>query len=276
MLAKVKSGARPIARKFARLVSIIDARAPAIVAFSGGVDSSFLAYVASTMDDKTVCITASSETYTPAELQRAKRFAKKHGLRHVIVRTRELDDPKFRSNPKDRCYHCKREMLGVLEKMAKKMGYASILIGETASDADDYRPGHRAVIEAGAATPIADAGLTKDDVRELSRLFRLDTWDVPANACLASRLAYGEKITPEKLKAVAKAEKLLKDAGYQVVRVRAHGPTARVELGKDEKVDLAALRRIAKKIKALGFTYITLDLEGYRSGSMDETLGKEW
>ncbi|MBI5001352.1 MAG: ATP-dependent sacrificial sulfur transferase LarE [Euryarchaeota archaeon] len=275
LLSKVKKGAPSLVRKFSRLVSIIEARSPSIVAFSGGVDSSLLAYVASTVDGKTVCMTASSETYTPAELQKAKEFAKEHGLRHIIVKTRELDDPKFRSNPKDRCYHCKREMLAVLNERAKELRCNAILIGETASDASDYRPGHRAVVEAGAAMPLAEADLTKDDVRELSMLFGLDTWDLPANACLASRFAYGEKITPDRLRAIAKAEQLLKDAGYKIVRVRAHGRTARVELGRDEEVDLASLRRIAKKIRALGFAYITLDLEGYRSGSMNETLGKK-
>jgi len=256
--------------KFTRLADILRDTSPAIVAFSGGADSSLLAYVASAVDKKNMCVTAVSETYTPDELASAEEFAREHGLRHARVTSMELKNPLFKANPRDRCYHCKKAMLEEMDRLATENGCKAVLYGETMSDMRDFRPGRKAMKEAGARSPLAEAGLTKDDVRKISKALGLDTWNRPSNACLASRIEYGMELTPELFAKVAEAESLLRKEGCQQVRVRVHGSLARIELGEGCKVSQKRLATIAKKIKRLGFSHVALDLEGYRSGSMND------
>jgi uncharacterized protein len=266
----VAKRAPSISGKLARLVEILRDASPSIVAFSGGADSSLLAYVASAIDPNAVCVTAVSETYTPDELASAEEFAREHGLTHIRVTTLELKNPKFRSNPRDRCYHCKKAMLEELDRLATENGCKAVLYGETMSDMRDFRPGRKAMKEAGARSPLAEAGLSKDEVRKLSKAMGLKTWDRPSNACLASRIEYGMELTPELFAKVAEAESLLRKAGCAQVRVRVHGSLARIELGEGCKISQKKLAVIAKKIKGLGFSHVALDLEGYRSGSMND------
>ncbi|MFH0815764.1 MAG: ATP-dependent sacrificial sulfur transferase LarE [Methanobacteriota archaeon] len=266
----VSKRAPGLAGKLSRLVEILSKSSPAVVAFSGGADSALLAYVASAVDPKTLCATAVSETYTPGELASAEEFAREHGLRHERVATRELKDPKFRANPRDRCYHCKKAMLEELSGLAGEHGCKAVLYGESMSDMRDFRPGRKAMKEAGARSPLAEAGLTKEDVRKLSKALGLKTWDRPSNACLASRIEYGMELTPELLARIGEAESMLHMEGCAQVRVRVHGSLARIELGAGCKLSHRKLAAIAKRIKKLGFAHVTLDLEGYRSGSMNE------
>jgi uncharacterized protein len=266
----VAKRAPSLSGKLVRLVEILRDAAPSIVAFSGGADSALLAYVASAVDPKTICVTAVSETYTQDELAAAEEFAREHGLRHIQVKTLELNNPVFRSNPRDRCYHCKKAMLEELDKLATDNGCKAVLYGESMSDMRDFRPGRKAMKEAGARAPLAEAGLSKDDVRKLSKAMGLKTWDRPSNACLASRIEYGMELSPGLFAKVAKAETLLRKAGCAQVRVRVHGSLARIELGAGCKISQMKLAVIAKQIKGLGFSHVALDLEGYRSGSMND------
>lgn len=256
--------------KLEALLSLLEGCRPAAVAFSGGTDSALLAYLASRVEPRTLCVTASSETYTEEEMERAKGFAAHHRLPHVIIHTKELDDPRFASNERDRCYHCKRALFAALKEVAAANNLSTILYGANIGDLRDHRPGHRAAEEAGAIAPFITAGLSKEEIRRVSRALGLETWDMPQNACLASRISYGQEIRRELLGAIAASERLLRDKGYRQVRVRVHGSLARIEIGEGEGVDLSCLRAIAREMKALGFTYVTLDMEGYRSGSMNE------
>jgi len=249
-----------------------------LVAFSGGVDSTFLAKVAQEeLGDKAVAVTARSETYPEHEFRDAVELAGQIGIRHALIETEELDLPAFRSNPPDRCYHCKRELFGRLGNMAEEFGCRFVLDGSNADDTADFRPGMRATRELGVRSPLREAGLTKEDIRAASREMGLPTWDKPSYACLSSRFPYGEPITPEGVAQVGKAEAFLRDIGLRQLRVRHHGDTARIEVPPDDVATLAepAMReRIVRRLKELGFAYVTLDLEGYRSGSMNETLNK--
>jgi uncharacterized protein len=272
MRKAVAEEAPGLARKFVALVKLVRDAGPSVVAFSGGADSSLLAYVASRIHPETLCAVACSETYTVEERARAKAFAKSHGLNFVEIKTKELADPKFRANPPDRCYFCKTEMVRTMRELAQKRGLDNVLYGENASDADDHRPGRRAMREWKALSPLAEAGLTKEDVRGVSKALGLDTWDMPSNACLASRFAYGCEITPDRLKDVAAVERKLRSLGLEPVRARVHGDLLRIEVGDVSKANLAKLSRLAKSFKKLGFAYVALDLEGYRTGSMNEIL----
>ena len=270
IVSAVAKRAPGLSGKLSRLVNILREASPSVVAFSGGADSALLAYVASAVDPNVLCVTAVSETYTPDELEAAEGFAREHGLRHARVTTLELKNPMFRANPRDRCYHCKKEMLIELDRLAKENGCKAVLYGESMSDMRDFRPGRKAMKEAGARAPLAEAGLTKDDVRLLSKAMGLKTWDRPSNACLASRIEYGMELTPELFAKVAEAESMLRKAGCAQVRVRVHGSLARIELGSGCGISQKKLAGIAKRIKSLGFSHVALDLEGYRSGSMNE------
>ena len=247
------------------------------VAFSGGVDSSLLlAVAADTLGAGNVTgFTAVSETYREEELARAARLAERLGVRHVVAHTSEMDDECFAANPPERCYTCKSYLLDELAAVAAAEGRAALADGATRDDLGDYRPGMEAANERGVRHPLLEAGLGKEEVRRLSRSLGLPTADLPAQACLASRIAYGERITPGKLRQVAAAEDALRELGFWPCRVRHHGSIARVEV---EEVALAAAageRRaeIVDRLRALGFTYVTLDLRGLRSGSMNDVLG---
>jgi uncharacterized protein len=247
-----------------------------VVAFSGGVDSTLLAAEARRVlgRNKALAVTASSETYLPTELEEAKALAKRLDLRHEIIETRELDVPNFRGNPPDRCYFCKRELLERLLEIAKARRMAAVCDGANADDASAWRPGLRAAAELGVRSPLKEAGLAKADVRALSKALGLPTWDRPAMACLASRFPYGQTITRSGLDRVAAAESLLADLGYRGFRVRDHGALARIEVAPAdiERLTIAHRTRIVQDLKGLGYTYVSLDLEGYRAGAMDEVL----
>jgi uncharacterized protein len=250
----------------------------ALVAFSGGVDSTFL--LAAALDvlgpDAVVAATARSPSFPQHEFDESQELARSLGARQVVCESDEMDDARFTANTPDRCYFCKLGLMTVLKRVASQYGLQWVADGSNADDAGDYRPGLRAAHELGVRHPLMEAGLTKADVRALSARMGLPTHDKPSAACLASRVPYGQPITAEVLERVGRAESLLRDMGFRSFRVRSHGPVARIELGpeEDESALLAApaRRRFVADLKALGYKYVALDLEGYRSGSMNEAL----
>jgi pyridinium-3,5-biscarboxylic acid mononucleotide sulfurtransferase len=247
-----------------------------VIAYSGGVDSAFLAWAATqVLGDQALCVTADSPSYPDRHRQMALAIAARFGLRHELLRTAELDRPEYRANAPDRCYHCKTELYGHLTALSAERGFAAVADGSNADDRGDYRPGRRAALEFGVISPLEEAELTKDDIRALSREAGLPTWDEPASACLSSRIPYFSDVSEEKLRTIEAAEEVLRDLGFRVVRVRHHGELARIELGAAElprlfRDDLAV--RAETAIRALGFRYVTVDLKGYRLGSLNEGL----
>ncbi len=247
-----------------------------VIAYSGGVDSTFLIKVAhDVLGDNALAVTATSSTYPKKELHEAKQFAKTIGIPHVVIRSEELDIKKFTDNPADRCYYCKRELFRKLRAIAKDHQFNEVLDGSNADDVFDYRPGGKARAELGVLSPLKDVGLTKQEIRYLSRSLHLRTSEKPSFACLASRFPYGMKITKERLKQVESAEEFLFSFGISQCRVRYHDTIARIEVPSgDMKKIFTHANRIVKRFKELGFIYVTLDLEGYRTGSMNEVLTK--
>ena len=249
-----------------------------LVAFSGGVDSSFLLKVArDTLDGEgsVLAVTARSSTYPQRELEEAARIARMIGAPHRIIDSEELEIEGFADNPPDRCYFCKGELFGKLSVIAGEEGYAAVLDGANADDLQDYRPGSKAAREKNARSLLQEVGMTKAEIRELSREMGLPTWNKPSFACLASRFPFGEKITAPKLSRIDKAENFLRRIGFEQVRVRSHGDIARIELKSDDIPVAAAAAvagRIHRELFALGFKFVTLDLAGYRTGSMNATL----
>ncbi len=246
------------------------------VAFSSGVDSTFLLKAAQeALGDKVIAVTASSCSFPKRELEEAKAFCEKNGIRQIIVESEELDIDGFRQNPKNRCYLCKHELFEKIWEIARENGMNAVAEGSNMDDNGDYRPGLQAVAELGVTSPLRHCGLTKEEIRILSRNIGLSTWDKQSFACLSSRFVYGEEITRDKLSMVDKAEQLLLDLGFHQVRVRIHGMMARIEVepGEFSKV-LENREKITKEFKTYGFTYVTMDLTGYRTGSMNETLGE--
>lgn len=248
-----------------------------LVAYSGGVDSTLLAVAArEALGDRSLCVLAVSETYPRSEVEAARATAEQLGLDLIEVETFELDDPTFAANPSDRCYYCKQELFGMLADVAKTRGLAFVADGNNADDADDHRPGHRAAVELGVASPLQDAGLTKEDIRAISRDLGLPTADKPSMACLASRFPYGDTIDRTGLTRVGAAEDSVRALGLRQFRVRSHGDVARLEVEPGELEAAWALRgALSRALKAAGFTYATLDLDGYRTGSLNETLSEE-
>lgn len=245
-----------------------------VVAYSGGVDSTFLAKAArEALGDRAIAVTARSASYPKAELEESVRLAQLIGIRQEFIDSEELDDPRFASNPVDRCYFCKTELFGKLRAFADQLGFRHLAYGAVVDDLGDHRPGMRAAREAGARAPLQEAGLTKDEVRELSRRWGLPTWNKPSFACLASRFPYGSPITAEKLHTVEAAEEVLRTSGFRQFRVRHHGPIARIEVPLDELprlvTDEAIRSHVVEALKGLGFRYVTVDLSGFRSGSMN-------
>jgi uncharacterized protein len=244
----------------------------AVVAFSGGVDSSLVLAVAARElgTGRVVAATATSPTYLDEELAAAAGVAASLGVEHLVLGTHEFDDPRFVENSRDRCYFCKAGLLDELAAVAAERG-AVVVDGANADDAGDHRPGMRAAAERGVLQPLLAAGVTKAEVRRLARELGLPTWDAPQQACLASRVPYGEPITPDKLAAVAAAEKALHELGFRQCRARHHGDVARLEIEGDQLERAFELRaEIARRVHEAGFTYVTLDLEGFRTGSMNE------
>ncbi len=248
----------------------------AVLAYSGGVDSSLLLKAAAeVMGPHCIAVTAVSETYPAGELRAAKDFARSLGVTHKVLHTEELASEAFVSNTPDRCYHCKKELFEKLSAIAASEGIAAVIEGSNTDDLKDYRPGRKAAQEYSVRSPLVEAGLSKKDVRRLARMLGLPVWDKPSLACLSSRIPYGTRITPEILSLVQAAEDHLHAFGFRQVRVRHHGEIARIEI---DRADFAKLMegdmadRISASLKELGYTYVCLDLDGYRSGSMNEAM----
>lgn len=260
--------------KIERLESIIRQCQSAVIAFSGGVDSSVVCAAAhKVLGNMAVAVTAVSSTYQPEELEVARSVAERIGIRHLTIATDELEDENFASNPPDRCYYCKGELFGKLDGIRRELGFRHILDGTNHEDLSDYRPGLRAAGEFKVVSPLALAGMTKEDARRAALAYGLPNADKPANPCLVSRIPYGARISPEKLNRIAEAERFIRSLGFKVVRLRDHGDLARIEVGKDE-LELAFKLRaeIVEGIKKLGYKFVTLDLEGYRSGSLNPLI----
>ncbi len=248
-----------------------------LVAFSGGVDSTFLLKVAADeLRDKTTAVTAVSETYTNEEYKRACELTAQWGVRHLTISTKELEDPRFASNSPERCYYCKSELFGKLIAISELEGISFVLDASNVDDCSDYRPGRKAAEEKDIRSPLIEAKLTKDEIRYLSREMGLPTWNMPAAACLSSRFPYGETITLEKLHRVEKAERFLRQLGFEQVRVRSHQLLARIEVEPERVPELLVSpmrEKIVEYFAELGFIYSTVDLKGYRMGSLNESLG---
>ena len=246
----------------------------AIVAFSGGVDSAYLAWAATrVLGPRALCITADSPSYPDHHRQLALRVARECALRHEMVSTAELERPEYRANPVDRCYYCKQELYTTLSRIARDRGVAAILDGNNADDRGDYRPGRAAAREFGVRSPLDEVGLLKDEIRDRSRAAGLPTWDEPASACLSSRIPYHSEVTGEKLRMIERAERVLRDLGFRVCRVRHHDALARLEIGRDElprALDPAMRERVVRELRAIGYQHVTVDLQGYRMGSLNE------
>ena len=262
--------------KARKLFDIFARMGSAVVAFSGGVDSGLLCAVGHrTLGDQMLAVTVRSVVETPGDHQAAEALAAQVGFRHQVVDFDDLTNPQFVANPPDRCYHCKLARFRGLQEVAVGFGARWLVEGSNADDADDYRPGARAVAELGVRSPLAEAGFSKADVRALARAMGLSVWDRPSAPCLATRFPYGTPVTLTGLEQVAKGEGFLKERGFRPVRVRHFGDTARIEVAPQSVMDLAALRDEALAFfKQLGFTYVVIDLAGYRSGAMNEGLAK--
>lgn len=265
----------PITDKYQELEKILLDLGSAVVAFSGGVDSTFLLRVARDVlgADNVVALTATSPTYPRYEFEESRRLAAEMKVRQVVVDSNELEIPGFAQNDPRRCYYCKQELFSICRDKAKEMGFAFILDGSNADDLKDYRPGREAAQELAVRSPLLEAGLDKDEIRSLSRELGLSTWHKQPFACLSSRFPYGTEITPERLQQIDRCETFLREHDFRNYRVRYHGETARIEVAVEEiphLLDETLRTTLVEEFKAAGFTYVALDLEGYRTGSMNE------
>ncbi|MDF2547808.1 MAG: hypothetical protein K0R93_2706 [Anaerosolibacter sp.] len=251
----------------------------AAIAFSGGVDSTFLLKVAhEVLGDQVIAVTARSSTYPEREFIEAKKYAETMGAKHIIIVSEELEIEGFAKNPTNRCYYCKHELFTKVRDVANEHHMLHVLDGSNYDDLGDFRPGMHAAKELHVISPLREIGLTKDDIRVLSKDMDLPTWNKPAFACLSSRFPYGQEITPEKLKMVDLAEQYLLDLGFRQIRVRHHDQIARIEVASSERekfFDINIMDQIGAKFKEIGFTYVTLDILGYRTGSMNEVLSDD-
>ncbi len=258
------------------LEGLLQDLAPVVVAFSGGVDSSYLAYKANiVLGEKALAVTAGSPSVPSSQHVMALRLAREYNLRHELISTGEIEREEYRANPPDRCYFCKDTLFSLLISLAEKRGFATVVDGLNADDLGDYRPGRKAAEEHGVRSPLMEAGLNKDEIRLLSRQAGLPTADQPASACLASRFPYGVHITEEKLRVVDRGEEELRAMGFRVFRVRHHEALVRLEFGKEDllrALNPDAAGRLVELFKGLGYKFVTLDLEGYRTGSLNEVL----
>lgn len=264
-------------QKLEKLKKYLKSLESVAVAFSSGVDSTFLLKIAhEVLGDKVIAVTAESASFPKREKNEAEDFCKKENIRHFLIKSEELNIEGFKHNPPNRCYLCKSHLFKEIKNLAKNEKINEVVEGSNTDDNGDYRPGLQAIAELGIKSPLRYADLSKDDIRILSKEMGLSTWQKPSFACLSSRFVYGEEITEEKLNMIDKAEQLLLDLGFKQVRCRIHGKMARIEINPDEFnkiLDSEIRNKIYNEYKEIGFTYVTLDLKGYRTGSMNETLG---
>lgn len=267
-----------------RLTDLLASLDSVVVAFSGGVDSAYLAWVATrVLGSSALCVTADSPSYPDHHRQLALRIAREFHLQHEIIATAEMERAEYRANPVNRCYYCKHELYTSLSQLAAARGFGAIVDGSNADDRADHRPGRQAAREFGVRSPLDEADLTKDDIRELSRRAGLPTWDEPASACLSSRIPYGTEVSSDKLRMIERAEVVLRELGFRVCRVRHHDSPApeasagqalaRLEIGRDElarALEPAVRDLIVQRLRALGYRHVTIDLQGYRMGSLNE------
>lgn len=267
-----------IQEKLIQLRCVFQEMGTALIAYSGGIDSTLVAKVAfDILGDRSVAITAVSPSLLPEELDEAQQQAEIIGIKHELIETEEMNNPNYTSNPLNRCYFCKSELHDKLKPLAIERGYPYVIDGVNADDLQDYRPGIQAAKERGVRSPLAEMGITKVEVREMTKILGLPWWDKPSQPCLSSRFPYGEEITYEKLYRVGRAEIYLRKLGYRNLRVRSDGDTAKIELLPEQITDFVVktnLNEVVSHFQSLGFIYVTLDLEGYRSGKLNQVVFK--
>ncbi len=265
-----------VAQKEEQLVRILSELKRVVIGFSGGVDSSYLAFMANrVLGQNALCVTAISPSYPSFQKKETAEFVMQFGLNHQVIESNELENPEYRENAPNRCYFCKSELFSKLWELAKEGGYEAVLDGTNHDDLQDFRPGRRAASEYSVRSPLLEARMTKLDIRELSQRSGLPTWEKPALPCLSSRFPYGTSISAERLSVVDQGETILRDFGFRIFRVRYHGELVRLEFDSAElpkALNMTMSNILVKRFKALGFKYVTLDLEGYRSGSLNEVL----